>query len=147
MSEAESIIDDAEPSSESPPDPSEVEPLGQADGVYQRDEDGELRPLPPEVVKWNGKWHRVRFYPVPIGQFGQYEELGEDVDMETLCGILADKVHTPRRSEGEWQDTEPEQFMAVMQKLVETATGEVPSTDFHKEVRQELEQRDGGPGN
>lgn len=129
------------------PDPSDVTPLGDNVGVYQRDEDGQLRPLPPEVIEWDGEFHSVRFRPIPIGELEDYQELGEDIAMSELCEILADKVHTPSRTIDEWADTDPEQIMAVMGKLIENALGEEPDSEFHEEIREELESRDGGPGN
>lgn len=136
--------EDSQPTNE--PDPSDLEPLGDSEGVYQRDEHGELRPLPPEAVEIDGEWRQVRFYPVPIGQLDDYRELGEDMAMRELCDIMAEKVHTPNRTVDEWADTDPEQFMPILMALVERAVGETPSSDFHAEVQRELDGRD-SPGN
>lgn len=123
------------------PDPDEVEPIGQSEGVYQRDSNGELRAL-KGVVEWSGEWRRIEYYPMPIGDVHQYRELGVDVDMEKLAEILAEKVADPDRTVQEWLDTEPTQFNAIMDFLTEEAVGVTPSSEFHAEVREELEARE-----
>lgn len=119
----------------------EPEPLGKTEGVYQRDADGELTPLPPETIDINGEPRQVRYYPVPMGEFDAYQRMGDDVDAEDLAEILSEKVHTPDRTPQEWVDTEPMQFMAVLTNLIKKGTGQEPESEFHAEVREELEKR------
>lgn len=128
------------------PDPSDIEPLGDDEGVYQRDHEGKLTPLAPEVIEWGGEHRTVRFFPVPVGQFDEYESLGDNVEMNQLCEIMAEKVHTPDRTAGEWADTDPRQFMAILSRLVEKATGQEPMNDLHAELQAELDGR-GDSGN
>lgn len=142
--DAETVADEldfADAPDAEPPDPSEVDAIGDSEGVYQRDSDGELTPDPWQVIEWGGEWHKVRYYPVPVGEVEQYRGMGEDVDMSELCDILAEKVHKPDRTADEWADTDPGQFMAVLGGLVENAVGDRPSSEFHAEVREELEAR------
>lgn len=120
------------------------EPLGESEGVYERNESGDLEPLPPTTIQTINR--TVQYYPVPMGELNRYQELGEEMSMDKLAEILSEKVHRPNRSEQEWLDTDPEIFMAVLNKLVEVATGDEPSTDFHREVQEELKAREGSDG-
>lgn len=123
-----------------PPDPDEVEPLGETDGVYQRDADGDLRPLDWEVIEWRGQHYKVRYYPVPIGDAETFRSMGDTLEIETMCDILVEKVHTPDRTAEQWADTDPDQFNAVVMGLTRAATGEEPTNEFHEQVREELEE-------
>lgn len=125
--------------------PDDVPAIGDDEGVYQRDADGNLTPQ-TEVVEWGGEMRKFVHYPIPIGDLDEFQSMGADVAIEDLCEVLAEKVVSPNRTPGEWGDTEPAQFHAILDRLVEKATGETPTNDLHAEIQAELEER-GDSGN
>lgn len=128
------------------PDPEDVEAVGDTEGVYQRDEQGDLQPAEWKVIDVGDEWKRVRPYPIPTGELREFEQMGGEMDVDELCKIMAEKFETPDRTAEQWSDTDPKMVGACIDLLTELATGETPSSEFHAEVKEELESRS-GPGN
>lgn len=127
---------------DSPPDPSELDSLSKDAAVYQTDEHGDLLPQAHAVETIDG-WRQVKIYPTPKGQAMEFEQKysgRSDLDPEELDEILNDKVAQP---DLDWSDPniKPGVYMPVMMKVLETMMGEVPDNDFHREVQQELQER------
>lgn len=128
------------------PDPSEVAELEDSEGVYERNAEGDLLPSSWHVIEYEDGYRKVRPYPIPTGDFQEFQNMGDDVDLSELSEILAEKFETPDRTAQEWEDTDPKLFMKCLNLLVELATGEKASSEFHSQVQNELETH-GTPGN
>lgn len=123
-------------------DPDDVEPLSDSEGVYERDGDAQLKPLDWRVIEYQDKTRKFKPYPIPMGDVEELQEMGTDIDVDALCGILADKVHSPDRTADEWRDTDPAQVTTIMEELAKLAGGNEPSNEFHAEVREDLRERE-----
>lgn len=126
----------------STPDPSDLEPISKGEATYQRDEDGELIPETHAVETVDG-WRRIKIRPTPKGEAVEYEERfgdQDDIDIEDLDEILNEKVVEP---DLDWSnpDIKPGFYAPVLNKVMESLMGEVPSNQFHREIRAELEKR------
>lgn len=130
------------------PAPSEVEPLSPDETAYQRDADGELIPE-TRVIETSEGWRRVKITPTPKGETMEYERRfgdRDDLDLEEVDEILNDKIVDP---DIDWSDDDikPGVYVPVLNATMESIMGEAPSNQFHADVREELEKRQGAAGN
>lgn len=126
---------------EEKPDPSEVEPLTKQEAQYQRDEDGELIPF-DKVIKTDDGWRSISILPTPKGEAMALEKRfggRADLEMEDLDDLMDEKVVEPDIDD--WDDLKPGVYMPMMEAVMESIMDEVPNTDFHAEVREEIEKR------
>lgn len=129
------------------PDPSEVESLTTDEARYQRDENGDLIPR-ERVVETSEGWRKVKLYPTPKGEALRLEERfgnRDELEMEEIDELLSEKLAEPEIEN--WDDVKPGIYMPLMNAVMEDMTGQIPDNEFHEEVQEELEKRQGDEGN
>lgn len=111
------------------------------EAIYETDEDGDLVPHTYQIETSVGT-RTVKILPIPKGRAMEYEQRfsgRDDVDIEDLDDVLNEQVI----GDIDWSDPniKPGVYVPILNKVMELITGEVPSNEFHAEVRQEIEER------
>lgn len=123
-------------------DPDDVEPISENEGLYQRDAHGEFKPLDWRLISYKGETRKFRPYPIPMGDVDELTEMGNEISIDSLCEVLDDKVHTPDRTTEEWMDSDPALVTAIIEELAMLAGNNEPGSDLHRQVREELNDRE-----
>lgn len=119
-------------------DPEDVEPISESEGLYQRDAHGEFKPLDWRLISYKGETRKFRPYPIPMGDVDELTEMGNEISIDALCEVMADKVHTPDRTKEEWMDSDPALVTAIVEELARMAGNDEPRGDMHRQIRDEL---------
>lgn len=122
-------------------DPSDVEPISESEGLYQRDSDGEFKPLDWRLITYQGETRKFKPYPIPMGDVDELTDMGEEISIDALCGVMAEKVHTPDRTKEEWKDSDAALVTAIIEELARMAGNDEPRGDMHRQIRDELRDK------
>lgn len=99
-------------------------------------ETGDLQAVEHEY-DWNNETVTIKLVPPTLSQMQQYEELGDDIDIERLEDIVDTHIEEPSRSANEMTLRE---VTCYIEGVVDYGAGD-GGGNLSPEVREELEQR------
>lgn len=128
--------------SDEKPDPSEVDPIDQDEHRHQRDENGDLIPV-PEVVKIEGEWQRVEHIP-PVKGFiarvdRKFSGRGE-VDMDEIDELMSEFYSDPDVEPEEWDDYDGGFYLPLMNHMA-TVCSDGLDDQTTEALQQKIEER------